>query len=225
MQESGNANLNSTRDVGTGTPTGQGRSFIRTLRGQLILRTLLPLTLLVVAFAVVGQVGYTQVSESLAKSRDADLARMQAERVGDHLSLAVQVLQQVASSPVLLIQDEAQIFYELKKESVIRQFDMVQVTDGEGELRASNLAASAGRVLNRQAFESSREGVGPAMVIVPHQMPDGRQALLVSMPYIDNRGGFGGMVEGVIYYGSPKLGRPFGIQSFDEQDDGLPRSV
>ncbi|MDQ3707149.1 MAG: GAF domain-containing protein [Chloroflexota bacterium] len=200
-------------------------SFIYTLRGQLILRTLLPLTLLVVAFAAVGQVGYTQVSESLAKSRDADLAGLEAERVGDHLSLAVQTLQQLASSAVLLNADEAQVFYELKRETIIRQFDMVQVTDPDGKLKASNLAASAGDVLNRRAYESLREGVGPAMEIVPITMKDGRSALVVSIPYIDTRGGFGGMVEGVIYYGSPKLGRPFGIQSVDDLEKGTRHSV
>ncbi|HVG00904.1 MAG TPA: GAF domain-containing protein [Chloroflexia bacterium] len=204
----------------------QGRSFIRTLRGQLILRTLLPLTLLVVAFAVVGQVGYTQVSESLAKSRDAELARIQAERVGDHLSLAVQVLQQVASSPVLLDpQDDTGIFYELKKESVIRQFDMVQVTGPDGKLIASNFADIAGDVLNSRAYESLSKGIGPATVIVPTQMRDGRTAILVSMPFIDNRGGYGGMVEGVIFFGSPKLGRPFGLQRADNVNDGVGHSI
>ncbi|MDQ3930438.1 MAG: GAF domain-containing protein, partial [Chloroflexota bacterium] len=191
----------------------------------LIVRTLLPLALLVAAFAVVGQVGYTQVSESLAKSRDADLASMEAQRVGDHLSLAVQTLQQLASSAVLLNADEAQVFYELKKESIIRQFDMVQVTDPEGALKASNLAASAGDVLNKRAFQASKEGAGPALEIVPLTMRDGKSALVVSIPYIDTRGGYGGMVEGVIYYGSPKLGRPFGIQSVDDLDSGLRHSV
>lgn len=205
---------------------GLGRSFIRTLRGQLILRTLLPLTLLVVAFAVVGQVGYTQVSESLAKSRDAELARIQAERVGDHLSLAVQVLQQVASSPVLLDpKDDTGIFYELKKESVIRQFDMVQVTGPDGKLIASNLAAIAGDVLNKRAYESLSKGIGPATVIIPAELRDGRTAILVSMPFIDNRGGYGGMVEGVIFYGSPKLGRPFGLQRAADANDGAGHSI
>ncbi|HEY0070390.1 MAG TPA: GAF domain-containing protein [Chloroflexia bacterium] len=227
MHEARSTRPNIVKVIGKSRPTARGRSFIRTLRGQLILRTLLPLTLLVVAFAVVGQVGYTQVTESLAKSRDAELARMQAERVGDHLSLAVQVLQQVASSAVLVTTDNATgIFYELKQEPVIQQFDMVQVTGPDGKLIASNLAGSAGDVLNKQAYESLKAGTGPTVLIVPKTMPDGKTAVVVSISFIDPKGGYGGMVEGAIYYGSPKLGRPFGgVQSANNANGGIQHSI
>ena len=72
-----------------------GHSF-RSLRWQLLLRTLLPMGLLVLTFAVVGQIGYTQVSESLAKSRDTEIARVEAARVGDQLQDAARALRQVA---------------------------------------------------------------------------------------------------------------------------------
>ncbi|MEA2574115.1 MAG: hypothetical protein QOH93_1413 [Chloroflexia bacterium] len=225
MQETRSAQLNTETPDASQQLTSQKRSFIHTLRGQLIVRTLLPLTLLVVAFAVVGQVGYTQVSESLARNRDADHPGIDAQRVGDHLSQAVQTLQQVASSAVLLSDDPTQVFYELKNESIIRQFDMVQVTGPDGKLKASNLADSAGDVLNKHAYETSRTGVGPPMLIMPITMQDGRTALVVSIPYINNKGGYGGMVEGVIYYGSPKFARPFGVQSVDDPGNGAKHSV
>src|SRR5437868_12023053 len=73
----------------------------RSLRWQLLLRTLLPMGLLVLTFAVVGQIGYTQVSESLAKSRDTEIARVEAARVGDQLQDAARALRQVADRAAL----------------------------------------------------------------------------------------------------------------------------
>src|SRR5437016_4911040 len=77
-----------------------GHSF-RSLRWQLLLRTLFPMGLMVLTFAIVGQIGYTQVSESLAKSRDTEVARVEAARVGDQLQDAARALRQLANSPVL----------------------------------------------------------------------------------------------------------------------------
>lgn len=203
----------------------QARPFVRTLRGQLILRTLLPLMLLVGAFAVVGQVGYTQVSESLAKSRDAELARMQAERVGDHLTQAVQTLQTVAASPVLLTLEPLQVYYELRSESVIQQFDLVQVTDRDGKLVASSVVGRGGNVLNKNAFEASRRDAGPAMEIVPGEMIGGVKVVLISIPFINSEGKYGGMLEGVVEYGSPKLSRPFGMQNVSGEGDARSSSI
>src|SRR3954451_1988372 len=80
----------------------QSHGIFRSLRWQLILRTLIPLGLLVVAFGLVGQIGYTQVTESLARSRDTEIAKINAIRVGDNLIDAGKALQQLSQSTSVL---------------------------------------------------------------------------------------------------------------------------
>jgi nitrate/nitrite-specific signal transduction histidine kinase len=179
----------------------------RTLRAQLVLRTLLPIGLLVVAFAVVGQIGYTQVTESLVKARDTDLAAVQAARVGDYLVKAVQALRQVADSPVLLDERTTPIYYLLRDEPLTQHFDLVQASDREGKVLAASDATTGGAVIGLQGFESIQQS-GQLLWVAPGRSRDGRPALVITAKYQDQLGAFAGVVEGVIYLGSPKLGAP-----------------
>src|SRR5437016_6555112 len=119
----------------------------RSLRWQLLLRTLLPMGLLVVTFAIVGQFGYTQVSESLAKSRDIEVARVEAARVGDHLQDAARALRQLANSPVLSSSVASALYPVLKDEPLSQHFDFVQVLGPDGRVRASSEGKSSGEML------------------------------------------------------------------------------
>ena len=182
---------------------------LRSLRVQLILRTLLPLVLLVGAFALAGQVAYTQVSEALAKSRNAEVARVQAARMGDHMMSAVQAVQNVAEDPVLLTTEPARIYYSLRSEPVSQHFDLIQVSDAEGRIIAASTIDRSGTLLNTSAFLRLKGGHIHLPVIIEHtRMRDGTEALVVTVEYIGTRGEFGGVVEGVLFLGSPKLGRP-----------------
>ena len=180
----------------------------RSLRAQLILRTLLPIGLLVIAFAVVGQIGYTQVTESLVKARDTDLAAVQAARVGDYLVKAAQALRQVADSPVLLDERTTPIYYLLRDEPLNQHFDLVQASDAQGVIRAASDATTGGTVIGPQGFESIQQS-GQMLWVAPGRARDGRPALVITAKYQDQLGGFAGVVEGVIYLGSPRLGAPF----------------
>src|SRR3954470_12663544 len=86
----------------------------RSLRWQLVLRTLLPLGLLVITFAIVGQIGYTQVTESLTRSQNSEIAKLEAARVSDYLLETTRALQQFGNSPVLLTGDPNQISNSLR---------------------------------------------------------------------------------------------------------------
>src|SRR5947209_15593737 len=114
-------------DPASSVPVEPHRRFFRSLRWELISRTLLPLGLLVVTFAIVGQVGYTQVTESLARSQNTEIAKLEAARVSDYLLETTRALQQFAGSPVLLTRDANQIFNSLRDELIGQDFDLVQV--------------------------------------------------------------------------------------------------
>ncbi|MFL5735287.1 MAG: hypothetical protein ACJ78Q_19180, partial [Chloroflexia bacterium] len=108
--------------------------FFRTLRWQLTLRTLLPLGLLVVTFGIVGQVGYTQVTESLARSQNIEVAKLEAARVSDYLLEVTRALQQFAASPVLYNGDANQKLNGLRDELISQDFDFAQVSDPSGHI-------------------------------------------------------------------------------------------
>ncbi|HET9493253.1 MAG TPA: cache domain-containing protein, partial [Chloroflexia bacterium] len=182
-------------------------SAFRTLRAQLILRTLLPMGLLVIAFAVVVQIGYTQVTESLVKARDADLATVQAARVGDYLVKAQQALRQVADSPVLLDDRTTPIYYLLRDEPLSQHFDLVQASDRDGTVLAASDATTGGSVIGSQGFQAIQQS-GQLLWVAPGRSRDGRPALVITAKYQDQLGAFAGVVEGIIYLGSPKLGAP-----------------
>ncbi|HEX9990257.1 MAG TPA: GAF domain-containing protein [Chloroflexia bacterium] len=182
----------------------------RTLRAQLIFGTLLPLTLLVAAFAIVGQIGYTQVTESLARSRNSEIARVEAARMGDYLSRSVQSLQDVAESPVLAGNsvDPTQAYYTLRNEPVIQNFDLVQVSDKAGKVIAESHVGRGGALLSQFSFGSIQQSTIP-MIMGTGTLKDGREAIVISVGYIDQQGAFAGVVEGAIALGSAKLSEPF----------------
>src|SRR5438128_3330938 len=99
-----------------------GNNF-RSLRWQLILRTLLPLGLLVVTFAIVGQIAYSQVTERLAEGRDIEIAKIEAARVGEYLQDAARALGRLADSPVLSNADASTLYPVLKDEPLSQHFD------------------------------------------------------------------------------------------------------
>src|SRR4051812_10684520 len=110
----------------------------QSLRWQLVLRTLLPLGLLVSTFAVVGQVGYTQVSESLARSRDAEMARLETARVADYMLDAARAFRQFSQSPALISFDQTQILNAVRDESLSQHFDYILVADENGNVQVTS---------------------------------------------------------------------------------------
>jgi nitrate/nitrite-specific signal transduction histidine kinase len=170
------------------------------------LRTLLPLGLLVSTFGVVGQIGYTQVSEALAKSRDTEIAKIEAARVGDYLLDAARVLRQLAGSSPVLARDADRIKPMLKEEQLSQHFDYVQVTDEEGAV----IAASDGKLDRRALVLSSFyyvQGPDLPMALAPGVV-DGKNAMVFTTRFTDSTGQFLGVVEGAVTYGSNKLGVP-----------------
>jgi nitrate/nitrite-specific signal transduction histidine kinase len=183
------------------------RRFFRSLRWELILRTLLPLGLLVATFGIVGQVGYTQVTESLTRSQNTEVAKLEAARVSDYLLQTTGALQQFANSPVLLTRDPQQIFSGLRNELISQNFDLIQVSDPSGNIIAASDGVQGGTVLSRQALEFLKTG-GLSMALERGKLKDGRDGVVFSSRYIDAQGAFGGVVEGAVRFGSPKLGGP-----------------
>jgi nitrate/nitrite-specific signal transduction histidine kinase len=177
------------------------------LRWQLTLRTLVPLGLLVVTFALVGQIGYTQVTESLARSRDTEIAKIESSRVGDYMLDSVRSLQQLANAPVLHSSDPVQIFNSLREEALGEHFDLVQVADKSGRIIAASDATQGGSLLNMQALEILK-GPGLPMVFAPGKMKTGGDAAVLSIVYNDTSGAFAGIVEGAMAVGSSRLGVP-----------------
>jgi nitrate/nitrite-specific signal transduction histidine kinase len=168
---------------------------------------LLPVALLVIVFAIAGQFGYTQVTESLAGSRSVETAKLEAARVGDYLLDSVRALQQLADSPVLLTKESNSIFLTIRSEPLIEAFDYVQVADATGHVLAASDATRGGSVLHKQSFEFLRTP-GLPMTMAPGQLKDGRDAIVISVVYKDTQAAFAGVVEGAIALGSPKLGVP-----------------
>src|SRR5690242_19629847 len=108
--------------------------FFRSLRWQLILRTLLPLGLLVITFGVVGQIGYTQVTESLARSQNTEVAKLEAARVSDYLLEITRALQQFAGSAVVYSGDASKKLEGLRDELISQDFDFAQISDPAGTI-------------------------------------------------------------------------------------------
>ncbi|MEO8284872.1 MAG: GAF domain-containing protein [Chloroflexota bacterium] len=179
----------------------------RSLRAQLVVRTILPIGLLVAAFAIFGQFGYTQVTESLVKARDGDLATVEAARMGDYLLESVQALRQVADSPELRSGDASRVYYLLLNGPVFQRFDLTQVSDASGKIIAASDGTPGADVLSREAFDGIQTSSLP-MRITAATMKDGRSGVLISARYAGPKGEFGGVIEGAINLGSQRLGLP-----------------
>lgn len=193
------------RRRGTAVPLARG---FKSLRWQLILRTLLPLSLLVGTFAVAGQVGYTQVTEALARDRGTEIAKIEAARVGDFLLDAVRAIDQVAGSPDIYDPRPTVVYNVLRSESLSRSFDFVQVINAEGNAVATSEAKVEGKPLNAAGFDFLKGPTPLRMVFRRGKLLDGRDAIILSLRYYNSNGGFGGVVEGAIAFGSAKLSHP-----------------
>src|SRR5438046_6709801 len=141
------------------------------------MRTLLPLGLLVVTFGIVGQIGYSQVTESLTRGQNAEVARLEAARVSDYLLDTTRALRQFVSSPVLISADASQVFNSSRDELIGQQFDLVQVSDPGGRVRAASDGSRGGSLLNPKALESLKTG-DLSMALARGKMKNGREAVV-----------------------------------------------
>ena len=69
---------------------------IRSLRAKTVLSALVPIALVLVAMAVIGLYAYEQVARDVVLQRDAELARVSAERLSEGLARHSQLLQNAA---------------------------------------------------------------------------------------------------------------------------------
>lgn len=199
-----------------------GHSF-RSLRWQLLLRTLLPMGLLVITFAIVGQIGYTQVTESLAKSRDTEVAKVEAARVGDQLQDAARSLRQVASSAAVTNTVVTELERILKDEPLSQHFDFVQVLAPDGSVRASSDGKTGDKMLVPASFDYVKGAELPMKIAMGSL--NGRDAIVFTQQIPSSDGSFLGAVEGAVALGSRKLGLPFRDASVGANSQSSPASA
>jgi nitrate/nitrite-specific signal transduction histidine kinase len=94
---------------------------------------------------------------------------------------------------------------------------------------AASLAGTGGGPMNPQAYDTLRDSMGNGThlttIIQPVTIWPDRPAIVISVSYITSSGQFGGLVEGMIYLGSPKLGQPLSsLMTPAKSGQGVPES-
>ncbi|UQI39325.1 sensor domain-containing diguanylate cyclase [Vreelandella venusta] len=184
------------------------KSIVSSLKGRLLLGLLC--ALLILAGLVLGmawQVGKTMVQEAnMAHMRyEADLIADEVTQQIDHRIQALERLNDILG----MTNDPEWLGYELRKnDALLAWFDAIVVSNSSGRI-VSDWPAVAGRVgLETADLEyykmlqgTQRPYVSEPFVGRASEMP----MVLVSVPRIDNDGGFAGMIGGVVSLNSSGL--------------------
>ena len=178
------------------------------LRTQLLLTTVAPMLVLLIALAGVSLYAFTRVTQRLVEERDAELVQLSARQVADHWAETLLLLSQVAATNELRSGDTASMNQLLAaNDALLRRFDALHVTDSLGRIVAGTAAPPLDTLAEQPVFTQARDQRRPVRSPALTTL-SGDQAVLVAVPVYDPLRRFGGCLVGVWAIGSDAVATP-----------------
>jgi len=184
------------------------RSAVLSLRTQLILTTLLPVTGLLIAVVVVGIFSFTRLTQTLIEQRDSELAQLAAQQVAAQWEDSIHLLTQVASlGPVRSGDTSATQALLIGNDALRHRFDRVSVANAQGMVTATE-GGEPGEMVGDQPYFARARRLRRPVRSKTHESPQGEPIIAVAAPIYDLRGQFAGCVLGVWELKGDRLGLP-----------------
>ncbi len=184
------------------------RSVAGNLRAQLIITTIAPVAVLLIAMAVVGGYALTRLTQVLVQDRDTELAQLAARQVAADWELSVHLLSQLASAEPVRSANREETNALLRQNSVLQQrFDHLAVTDAQGTVVAREDGVAGQYVGDLDYFARAKRLRRPMRSEV-YQDASGQRIVTVAVPYYDEGGRFGGCILGIWDLASNRLAIP-----------------
>lgn len=178
------------------------------LRAQLIITTIAPVAVLLIAMAVVGGYALTRLTQALVQDRDTELAQLAARQVAADWELSVHLLSQLASAEPVRSGNREETSVLLRQNSVLQQrFDHLAVTDAQGTVVAREDGVAGQYVGDLDYFARAKRLRRPMRSEV-YQDASGQRIVTVAVPYYDEGGRFGGCILGIWDLASNRLAIP-----------------
>ncbi len=182
-------------------------SFLRNLQVKVLLSALIPGTVILIAVAAVALYTYDSTVLEAVGQRDAELARLTADRLRDGLDRQIGHLQSIAESADVRELDTASPSVDL--EASIRAFDGgVTIYGSDGRALWSSMAEDGDAPADfpiPQVFDTARATLRPAISGIFRDSRTGSDSILMAAPILA-RGEFDGVVSGVATLGGPLVG-------------------
>ena len=188
--------------------------FTKSLRVKTLLSALIPITLVLVAAAVIGLYSYDRVARDVVKQRDTELARISAARLSENLSRHSLSLQNLAAADDVRSLDPARLSSALKKaQSLLNIFDGgLVVYNSEGKalwsqpVDAESLGAD---IPARSELDKVRRTLRPAFSNIFQDQVSGGDVILIGVPIIGGDNEFNGVLAGMSNIKTSLLGATF----------------
>ncbi|HUV95190.1 MAG TPA: cache domain-containing protein [Anaerolineae bacterium] len=173
-----------------------------------MLTTLVPVTALLIAVALVGVFAFTRLTQTLIQERDSELVQLAARQVAGYWEDSIRLLTQVASLAPVRNGDTIESQSLLSSNDPLRQrFDQVSIANAQGTVIATEGGELTENVGQRAYFDRARRLRRPVRSKV-HQDSHGQAIIAVAVPIYDLRGQFSGCVLGVWELQGDRLGSP-----------------
>ena len=201
-------------------------SLLRNLQVKVLLSALIPGTLILIAVAVIALYTYDATVLDAVGQRDAELARLTADRFSDGLNRQIERLQTVADSPHVRSLDTGRLIATLDVGSYdLSSFDGgVTIYGPDRRAIWSNIGTGADDLHEfpiPKVFDSAHSTLRPVSSGVFRDSRNGRESILIAVPIVA-RGEFTGVVTGVATLRGPLVSAMFSeLLNVSPGDEGL----
>jgi signal transduction histidine kinase len=185
------------------------RSVTGSLRTQLMIATVAPVTTLLIALVVVSVFSFTRLTQTLIEQRDSELVQLATRQVASYWADSVFLLKEIASADAVRTGD-ARVIQTLLTERaapLIQRFDQVSITNMQGMIIATEGGTVGENVGKLAYFERARRLRRPVRSPVQEDA-QGHAVIAVAVPLYDLGGQFTGCMLGIWELGKDRLGLP-----------------
>jgi hypothetical protein len=179
-----------------------------TLRTQLLLTTVLPITGLLIALSLLAVIGLIRLTQTLVQERDSQLVQLASRQVANYWADTVLLLTQVAANDTIRSGDPQAMLEILNANLTLAQrFDQIALTDPMGNIAIATGDVTESLLINQPWIDQARRLRRPVLSPV-FLGSSGRQMLCVAIPVFDSTGAFRGCAVGLWDLAGDRLGRP-----------------
>ena len=177
-------------------------SFFKNLRAKILLASLIPGTLALMAVALIALVAYEGVARDVVRQRDTELAKISAARLSSGLTRHSGILQTAAHDDDILSLEPARIGRALERFQIeLFAFDAgVVIYNDQGVAVGSDpfsFKRRGGDFPARTEFDKVRTSRRPSFSNVFEDAISGKEVILVTVPIVDTGNDFKGVIAGM----------------------------
>jgi len=188
------------------------------LRTQLIITTVVPVAVLLIALVAVGGYALTRLAQALAQDRDTELVQLAARQVAYDWELSVHLLSQLATEEAVRSGQQTEAGDLLGQNSALLQrYDHLAVTDAQGAVIAADDDAALGRFLGGEEYFGRARRLRRPVRSGIIAYGSGNRVVAVAVPYYDGAGRFGGCILGIWDLAGDRLSIPVQAVRVGEQ--------